>query len=64
MHEFYHVYFKNLVKSNSLGSANNSEDRVRQQMNADFPELAKYIIGKKSIFLSLFVSANHSCYKH
>jgi len=42
IHEFYHVYFKNLIKEDTLPQAKLSEKRVKKQMNKDFPKLIKY----------------------
>ena len=42
MHEFFHVYFKSLVKNGSLKEAEFSEERVKIGMKGEFPKLAKY----------------------
>jgi len=44
MHEFYHVYFKKLLKNNDIKSSLASEKRAKVKMKKDFPELAKYFL--------------------
>jgi hypothetical protein len=44
MHEFYHVYFKKLLKNNDLKSSFASEKRAKLKLKKDFPKLGKYFI--------------------
>ena len=43
MHEFYHIYFKQFLKSNDLNSAIESEFKTKEKMKKDFPKLAKHM---------------------
>lgn len=43
-HEFYHVLFKSKVKKDILEEDEKSENRVKNAMKKDFPELANCLI--------------------